>query len=71
MATIWRRTGSVSATSISRSEPTSRSAVTAVRGSKATPKPSCTIFFAASMLSSSMTPIGTTPASRKSALVNS
>ena len=40
-------------------------------GMSATPKPSCTIFLAASMLSSSMTPSGRTPAPRKTAFVSS
>ena len=71
MATICRRTGSASSMSISQRRPASSSAATAVWGSRATPNPCCTIFLAASMLSSSITPRGTTPAPRKRAFVSS
>ena len=72
MATIRRRIGrgpdrARSATS----RPSRSSAATAVEGSRAMPRPWPTICLAASMLSSSMTPSGVTPAERKSALVRS
>ncbi len=53
------------------STPSASSPATAVCGSSATPRPRRTICLAASMLSSSMTPRGTTPAARKSAPVSS
>ena len=57
---------SLTATSV----PASSSPATAVWGRSATPSPCSTIFFAASMLSSSMTPRGTAPAPRKNSFVS-
>ena len=50
--------------------PASSSPATAVWGRSATPSPCSTIFFAASMLSSSITPRGTAPAPRKNSFVS-
>jgi len=71
IATILRRTGEASTTSTSARMPASSSSATEVWGKSATPKPCSTIFFAASMLSSSIRLAGDTPAVTKSALVRS
>ncbi len=70
-ATICRRILAAPVSPTSRIEPAARASATAVPGSSATPSPRSTIRFAASMLSTSVTPRGTTPASRNRAFVSS